>query len=237
VTQAGDNYPRDGSLYIAIANSIDNNYESRNVPAVGTMVFGDDGFMMYWNHVYARPAGTRINFQRMEGNFGKPIGLLPYANSVIYALLDFQIDRLSIGGDGSGLWTTLPIEQKAHDFYGRATVQCNLTPRREMIWATGYGGMKIEQRATILEPNHRYRMMIQMDMFADPTKGRWQAWLDGVQVVDMRGQMALPAGHQFAGCAAFIPCLYSNQLNGLTEVRIPNLILDTQPIQARMTAS
>lgn len=223
--------PAPADLHINVANSIDGNNDKLNSPTVGCD-WQPEGLHFWWNHEYGKSAGTRAVFSR---NGWKPTGLLPYKNRTIYALLDFMAPELPIGASGNGLWTTWPVEIKAHDAYGPATVQANIDSNGNLVWATAYPNVAVQMTPKNLQPGWLHRLTMTIDMFADTAKGRFQAWFDGVQVVDMRGQMAYPSG-EWAGCATFIPCLYSNQLKARTDGYIPNLILSTEPIEAEMVA-
>lgn len=229
----GTSPPTDGSLHLNVANSIDGNNDKPNSPAVGTDwqkypgAEGGDAMHFWWGHRYGASAGTRVVFSR---HGWKPTGLLPYKNQMIYGLIDFMAPALPIGAAGNSLWTTWPLEIKAHDPWNKATVQANVDSYGQLVWATGYANVKVLLSLPVkLVPGKLHRLAFEMGMWADPAKGHFRGTLDGVAVVEMTGQMAYPSG-EWAGCATYIPCLYSNQLNARTDGYVPNQILSTAPI-------
>ena len=224
--ESGERPPTDGSLHINVANSIDGNNDKPNSPIVGCD-WQNDAMHFWWDHQYGKSAGTRAVFSR---HGWKPTGLLPYKGQTIYVLLDFMAPVLPIGAPGKGLWTTWPVELKAHDAYGPATVQANVDSEGNLVWATAYPNVTVTVfEKPALTPGKVHRLKLRIDQFADPAKGRFMASLDGVAVVDIQGQMAYPSG-EWAGCCTLIPCLYSNQLQARTDGYLPNLIVSTEPL-------
>lgn len=230
--QFGETPPDDGTLHLNVANSIDGNNDQPNSPVVGIdwkNYPGEAAFAMHfwWNHQYGKSAGARCVFSR---NVWKPIGLLPYKESTIYALMDFMSPAFPIGQGFERAWVTWPFEFKAHDPYKAATVGCNVDQNLQLYWGNWWPNTKLVVNNRFqMKLGQLHRMLMRIDMFSDPTKGRFQAWIDGQHVVDQQGQMAMSTGG-WLGCGVFIPCLYGNVLTGLTEGYIRNMIVSTQPI-------
>lgn len=228
-----DKTPKDGSLYVAVANSIGNDYEEPNGPVTGSKWNPQRRALeLWWKQIYGQNAGTRMVFSRWYQNQGLPIGLLPYRHSSIFGLIDFSAPILPIGPHGNNLWLTWPAEWKSHDFYGPASIACNIDPDRTLHWVTSpkYKDLDIVMMTPFqLVEGKEHRLLWHMDMYSDQFKGAFTASIDGQEVVHIVGPMALPSG-PFAGCAAFIPCLYGNRLTEETRGFISGMILATEPI-------
>lgn len=226
-----DQVPRDGSLYLAVANSIDADSEEPNTPTVGSeWDAGKKAVHLWWNHRYGQSAGTRLVFQRFKDNAGWPIGLLPYAGQTIYALIDFCASALPIGQQFPGGWLTWPFELKAHNPWGSATISANLNAQRELWWGNldeGRTTRRVFMTPTPIQEGRLYRVTMRIDQ--RPTDGRFQASIDGAPVVEVVGQMAMRIG-AWPGCAVFIPCLYGNMLSGRMDGYIKNMIVSTEPL-------
>ena len=232
--EAGTQPPADGSLFVAVANSIDGKNDYPNTPTAGIDwakdPFGNTALHFWWAHVYGSSAGARAVFSR-DG--WKP--LLPAAilGQRLYALIDFVAPAIPVMTGGGGLWCTWPFQWKGHDPYAQATIQANIDSDDRLWWGTAYKNVEMAlMEPTQLFPGALHRLMFEINPVYDHSIGYFKARLDGKPVVHAVGQMAFPPNGAWGETATFCPCLYGNAMQTPMEGFIPSMILSTEPIQA-----